>query len=91
MSAQNVDLERAVQIAREFGAKRLMVFGSYLKNPETARDLDLAVEGVQGWKLYELAARLEEALHVALDLVSLDKPTPLTQQIEAKGRVLYEQ
>ncbi|MCH8960357.1 MAG: DNA polymerase III subunit beta [Bacteroidetes bacterium] len=70
---------------------KLILFGSYLENPETARDLDLAVDGVQGWKLYELAARIERALRVPLDLVPLDKETPLTRRIKTHGEVLYEQ
>ena len=66
MPITTVDLRKAVEIARGYGATKLILFGSYLENPETARDLDLAVDGVQGWKLYELAARIERALHVPL-------------------------
>ena len=84
-----VDLRKAVEIARGYGATKLILLGSYLENPETARDLDLAVDGVQGWKLYELAARIERALHVPLDLVPLDKETPLTRRIKTHGEVLY--
>lgn len=84
-----VDLQKAVEIARGYGATKLILFGSYLENPETARDLDLAVDGVPGWKLFELAARLEEALHIPLDLVPLSADTPLTRRVEAHGEVLY--
>jgi predicted nucleotidyltransferase len=81
-------LARSVGVAREFGATRLLLFGSALEHPAKARDLDLACAGVPGWKLFELAAALEEALRVPLDLVPLDPPTPFTRLIERSSRVL---
>ncbi|MGO8677288.1 MAG: nucleotidyltransferase family protein [Limisphaerales bacterium] len=81
-------LTNAMVVAREFGAKRLLLFGSALDNPAAARDLDLACEGVPGWKLFELASALERTLGVPLDLVPLDSPTPFTRLIEKQARVL---
>jgi uncharacterized protein len=81
-------LTNAVGIARQFGATRLLLFGSALTRPSSARDLDLACAGVQGWKLFELAAALEETLRVPLDLVPLDPPTAFTRLIEKQARVL---
>ncbi|MGO9203961.1 MAG: nucleotidyltransferase family protein [Limisphaerales bacterium] len=81
-------LTNAVMVARKFGAKRLLLFGSALDNPAAARDLDLACEGVPGWKLFELASALERTLGVPLDLVPLDSPTPFTRLIEKRARVL---
>jgi predicted nucleotidyltransferase len=81
-------LSKAVLVARRFGAKRLLLFGSALENPAAAHDLDLACAGVPGWKLFELASALEETLGVPLDLVPLDEPTPFTRLIEKRARVL---
>ena len=81
-------LTKAVSVARQFGARRLLLFGSGLENPAAAHDLDLACAGVPGWKLFELASALEEALRVPLDLVPLDPPTPFTRLIEKRARVL---
>ena len=75
-------------LARGYGATRLLLFGSALDTPETARDIDLACDGVTGWKLYELAARLEQELNMPLDLVPLSPPTRFTQLIERHGRKL---
>lgn len=50
--------------------------GSALDNPAAARDLDLACEGVPGWKFFELCSALEDTLGVPFDLVPLDPPTP---------------
>lgn len=81
-------LTSAVLVARRFGAERLLLFGSALENPAAARDLDLAGAGVPGWKFFELSSALEETLHVPLDLVPLDPPTPFTRLIEKRARVL---
>lgn len=81
-------LAKAVQVARSFGATRLLLFGSAAKHPAHARDLDLACAGVPGWKLFELSAALEEALRVPLDLVSLEPATSFTRLIQRHSRVL---
>lgn len=81
-------LAKAVRVAREFGAKRLLPFGSGLENPTAARDLDVACAGVPGWKLFELASALEETMGIPLDLVPLDPPTPFTRLMEKRARVL---
>lgn len=81
-------IEKIVSLSRAYGATRLILFGSAADRPEEARDIDLACDGVPGWKLYELAARLEEELHTPLDIVSLSPPTHFTKFIEAKGKAL---
>lgn len=81
-------IERAAALARQFGATRLVLFGSALENPGQARDLDLACDGVPGWKLFELAARLEEELRISLDLVPLQPATRFTRYILAHGKAL---
>ena len=53
-----------------------------------AKDIDLACDGVDGWRLFELGARLEEELQVALDLIPLNPPTRFTRIIERRGKVL---
>jgi predicted nucleotidyltransferase len=84
------EIEKAILLAKAYGATRLILFGSVLHSPDTAEDLDLACDGVQGWKLYELAGRLEDELHVPLDLVPLSPPNRFTEFIESEGKVLYE-
>jgi predicted nucleotidyltransferase len=88
MAIQQKQLERAIALAKAYGATRLILFGSALSRPEGARDLDLACDGVAGWKLYELGARLEEELQVPLDLIPLTPSTPVTRLIERGGKVL---
>jgi uncharacterized protein len=88
MSIKQEQIERAVQIAHAFGARRLILFGSAATHPQQAQDLDLACDGVPGWKLYALGARLEEELQVAIDLIPLSPPNRFTRRIERQGKVL---
>jgi predicted nucleotidyltransferase len=82
------DIKKIVALARSYGATRVILFGIAVDKPDEARDLDLAFDGVPGWKLFELGARLEEELKVPLDIVSLDPPTRFTRHIETKGQQL---
>lgn len=81
-------LDKITALARTYGTTRLYLFGSALDNPDEACDIDLACDGVDGWKLYELAARLENELNIPFDLVPLSPPTRFTRLIELRGRRL---
>jgi len=88
MAIRQKQIDRAIALAKDYGATRLILFGSAATTPEQARDLDLACDGVAGWKFYELGARLEEELRIPLDLVPLSPPTRFTHLIERRGKVL---
>lgn len=81
-------LEKITTLAKSYGATRLILFGSAQENPHAARDIDLACDGVPGWKLYELAARLEDETNLPLDLIPLTPPTRFTRMVERRGRRL---
>jgi len=88
MPISQAQIKKIVVMAKAYGATRLILFGSAAEMPKEARDIDLACDGVAGWKLYEFAARLEEELKTNLDIVPLSPPTRFTKHIEAKGKVL---
>ncbi len=88
MSINQAQIERIVSVAKAYGATRLILFGSILESSKKAKDLDLACDGVNGWKLYELASRLEEELQILLDIVPLTPSTRFTRLIETRGKVL---
>ncbi len=83
-------IKRAIDISKRYGVSRLVLFGSALENPETARDLDLACEGVNDWHFFKLAAELEEELNVPVDLVPLED-SDFGRHVRKIGKVLYEQ
>jgi len=80
---------KIIELARQYGATRLVLFGSTLSSL-TPRDLDIAVDGVEGWQLYQLGAELEETINLPLDLIPLTPPNRFTQIIEQRGYVLYD-
>jgi len=90
MPIGEAELDHCTEIAKEFGATRLILFGSALESPATARDIDLACEGVDGWRLFELGARLEEEVGVEVDLIPLRPEERFCRYVARKGRVLYE-
>jgi predicted nucleotidyltransferase len=81
-------IDRIIRLAKSYGATRLILFGSAMETPQEARDIDLACDGVPGWKLYELAAKIEDELNVPLDIVPLTPSTRFTQNIEKRGKIL---
>jgi len=80
--------EKITEIALKYGATRLILFGSALDNAETANDIDLACDGVSGWKLYEMAALMEDELHIPLDMIPLSPPNRFTRMVEQRGKRL---
>jgi predicted nucleotidyltransferase len=88
MIIQPAQLEWIVELAKSYGVTRLILFGSAATEPAKARDLDLACDGLSGWKFYEFGAQLEEELQIPLDLVPLSPPNRFTRLIERRGQVL---
>ncbi|MCX7965285.1 MAG: hypothetical protein N2596_01470 [Syntrophorhabdaceae bacterium] len=81
-------ITRIKQLAESYGGNRLILFGSALHNPSEARDIDLACDGIPGWKLYEFAAKLEDELQTPVDVIPLSPPNKFTMYIEKKGRTI---
>ena len=81
-------INEIVASAKEYGARRVILFGSAVEDIEKARDIDIACDGIDGWAFYEFGALLENKLSRSLDIVSLTPTTPFTRHIETYGRVL---
>ena len=88
MSITQRKAKKIIDLSKAYGATRLILFGSAVGQFSKTRDIDLACDGVSGWKLYELGAKLEEELGVSLDLVPLSPSSRFTKHIEAKGKIL---
>lgn len=86
----NSTTDRCVEIARAFGVRKLILFGSALESPETAADVDVACEGLEGWDLFRFGAKLEEELGTSVDVVPLRSDDRFSQYVAQRGRVLYE-
>ena len=90
MSIDSSQIERCISIAHKFGANKLILFGSAVESPESARDMDIACDGVDGWKIFELGAQIEEEIGIPVDIIPLQPTTRFTRYITKKGKVLYE-
>ena len=88
MAIKKSQIEKIISTAKAYGATRLILFGSAVENLDAARDIDVACAGINDWKLFELAGKLEEELGIPLDIVPLDPPTRFTKHIKKIGRVL---
>ena len=87
-----------LQACREFGIRRLEVFGSTVRFPETARDVDLLVDfgdrPVKGFSsvFFGFKESLERLFGKPVDLItdeSLGNPY-FRQSVEATKQLVYE-
>ncbi|MCF6147692.1 MAG: DNA polymerase III subunit beta [Candidatus Kuenenia sp.] len=88
MAIHKAQIERICTLAKTYGATRLILFGSAAEKPDEANDIDIACDGIPGWKLFEFAAKLEDELGRSLDIVPLSPTTRFTEYIKTKGKVL---
>ena len=84
-------LRRAVEALAEFGARRVLLFGSFLETPEEARDIDLAVDGIPLNRLLAADVAIHEILQVPMDLVSREENPRFFEIVERRGKVIFEQ
>lgn len=89
MAVTPTDLQKAVELARAYGATKVVLFGSALTAPHRARDLDIACD-IPGLDLFAYAGRLEEALRMPVDVIPLSPPQAFTDVVLRRGRVLYD-
>lgn len=90
MAVTQEAIDKAVEISKQYGISRLILFGSSLDDMATANDLDLACEGLQSWKFFEFAARLDEELKIKVDVVPLNDNSHFAEYVRRTGKVIYE-
>jgi predicted nucleotidyltransferase len=84
-------MRRAVEALKEFGARRVLLFGSFLTDPENANDVDLAVEGIPLNRIIDASVALHDILEVQADLVSREENPKFFDFVARYGRFLYEE
>ncbi len=83
-------------IARQYGVKRVYLFGSYAKNNETAKsDIDVLIEKGKPMSLLDLSGmriKLEDELKVSIDLLTTDGTEgEFRKEISETEVLLYEE
>ena len=90
-SSLKKDLEKIVSISKKYGAERVLLFGSCVDDIEHARDIDIAVKGVNPRKFYEFYSKVSFAVKDEVDIIDLHDVSPyFAQCVNERGRVLYE-
>ncbi len=70
MAISQEQINVCISLAREFGARKLILFGSGLEETGSFNDIHLTCDGIAGGKLYELDAQLEELVATSVDSVA---------------------
>ena len=83
-------INKAVGIAKLYGATKVLLFGSALDDMNNANDLDIAVLGIQENKFLVFGATLDIELGIQVDVVPLNNKSPFIDYIKKKGRYIYE-
>ena len=90
-AALNSELRKIVDISRNFGAEKVLLFGSCLEDVSNARDIDIAVSGVPARKFFEYYAEVTTAVKENVDIIDLDDVKPYFRDcIIREGKVLYD-
>lgn len=86
------ELAKIVEIGKEFGAKKIFLFGSCLEDIESAKDIDIAVSGIKPRKFFEYYGKVSMAVEDKLDIVDMyDIREHLYKRILSKGKIIYEE
>lgn len=80
----------ATKKAKEFGVKKLYLFGSSLDDSEIPRDIDLAAIGLKENMLLRFAGELENELLVNVDVIDLENESSFVEYIKTKTKLIYE-
>lgn len=84
------ELAEIIRLSKEFGAEKVLLFGSCLEDVESAQDIDIAVKGVKPEKFFEMYGRILGEVGSEVDLIPLeDMREHFAKRILEKGRLIY--
>ena len=78
-----------VACARKYDVTALYLFGSSLHDPTQARDIDLAVKGINPALFFKFYGELMRHLSKPVDLVDLSEKTLFNALAEERGVKIY--
>jgi predicted nucleotidyltransferase len=88
--AVNLDnIPQAVRALVKMGARKVILFGSAAENPESAGDIDIAVEGIPLNRILDADVEVGDILRQPYDLVSREENSRFFEIISRYGKVLY--
>ncbi len=85
------ELAKIVGISKEFGAKKVLLFGSCIEDIESAHDIDIAVSGIEPKDFFKFYGKDSMALKDEVDIVDLDDAREhIYKRILSKGKIIYK-
>ncbi len=85
------ELDKIVDISKEFGVEKVFLFGSCLEDERMAHDIDIAVRGIKPRDFFKYYGRVSMVIDDEVDIVDLDDVREhLYKRILSKGMVIYE-
>lgn len=85
------EVKKIIAISREFGIKKVVLFGSCVDNIEHARDIDVAIIGIRPGDFFRYYGKVSMAIRDEVDIVDFnDIRKHLQNRIVSKGKVIYE-
>jgi len=83
------DKVKIVEIARKYGVKGILLFGSSADPNRKANDVDLAVEGIVPERFFSFYGDLLFDLSKPVDLIDLSRNTKFNKLVYREGIRLY--
>jgi len=83
------DIETIRRTSREYGLKRVLLFGSAARPDAKARDIDIAVEGLDPRRFFEFYGDLLFALSLPVDIFDLSQSGRFADLIREGGVPIY--
>ncbi|MBU2600146.1 nucleotidyltransferase domain-containing protein [bacterium] len=84
------ELVKIISISKDFGAEKVLLFGSCLEDVESAQDIDIAVKGVKPERFFEMYGKILGVVDSEIDLIPLeDTREHLANRILEKGKLIY--
>ncbi len=85
----DVDRKKIFALAREYHVRRLLLFGSAIREDSSPHDIDLGVEGLDPKLFYRFLGDLLCELSLPVDLVDLSHKTRFTDLVRREGLAIY--
>lgn len=83
-------INKCLEVAKRYGVKKLVLFGSALYDRSNARDIDLLCDGVEGREFFKMGADMENETMKSVDIIPMSPDSRFVQYNLAKGKVLHD-
>jgi predicted nucleotidyltransferase len=89
MAVTQQHIDKAIELAKEYGATKVLLFGSALSDPENANDLDIGVFGISDEHFFQFGGTLDIELGFNVDVIPLKQNSPFVDYIIKHGKYIY--